>query len=468
MAQLFFLRCSMFILVLLFISGGCHVANETQPNIIVILVDDAGYADFGFMGSPDLATPQIDKLAQRGMIFTDAHVTASVCGPSRAGLMSGQYQQRFGFECNPPQHFAGIDIGPPTMAESLQAAGYRTAAFGKWHLGDVKEARPLERGFDYFWGFLAGGRHYFPHAENDREGDLRSIQENGAFTTFDGYLTDVLGDKAVDFIDRNADEPFFMYWAPNAVHTPMEATAEDLARFENHPRQTLAAMTWALDRSVGKIVSKLEAEDLLDNTLIFFLSDNGGATNNQSTNGALKGFKGNEFEGGHRVAFFAHWPSEIKAGQEFTGLSSSLDIFATAVDAAKASLAPDHALDGVSLLPYFRNEMTANPHKRLFWRKDGMAAAREGEMKLIRVDSLGHRLYDLGDDLGETTNLVPSQPDNLQHLSSELTAWEKGMKTPRWTESEAWNQVTWFIHRDLFDNKKVSIKRPSQLPTKDK
>lgn len=457
-------------LALLFISGSCYVANEPpeRPNIIVMLVDDAGYADFGFMGSPDLATPHIDRLAKQGMIFTDAHVTASVCGPSRAGLISGQYQQRFGFECNPPARFAGIDIGPPTMAEALQSAGYRTGAFGKWHLGDVAEARPLQRGFDYFWGFLAGGRHYFPHAENDRVGDLRSIQENGEFATFEGYLTDVLGDKAVDFIDRNADEPFFMYWAPNAVHTPMEATEEDLARFENHPRQTLAAMTWALDRSVGKIVNKLEKEGILDNTLIFFLSDNGGATNNQSTNGPLKGFKGNEFEGGHRVAFFAHWPAQIEAGQAFAGLTSSLDIFATAADVAEVSVASTDSLDGVSLLPYFRGETTSNPHEQLFWRKDGMAAAREGELKLIRVDSLGRRLYHLGHDLGETTNLAQNNPDTLQFLSSELETWEQDMKTPRWTEPEGWNQVTWFIHRDLFENQEVSIKRPSQLPAQDK
>lgn len=434
-----------------------------RPNIIVLLVDDAGYADFGFMGCQDLKTPNLDKLAKQGMIFTDAHVSASVCGPSRAGLMTGQYQQRFGFECNPPAHFAGLDTRIPTLASVLQSVGYQTGGFGKWHLGDVPEARPLERGFDYFYGFLAGGRHYFPNPKDDRPGDLHSIQENGAFTTFEGYLTEVLADKAVDFIGRHQAEPFFMYWAPNAVHTPMEATEEDLARFKEHPRQYLAAMTWALDRAVGKIVTKLEEEDLLDETLIFFLSDNGGAHNNLSSNLPLKGFKGNKYEGGHRVAFVAHWPQHIKGGRGYDGLTSSLDIFATAVEVAGVTLPENHTLDGISLFTHFQGNSLAQPHERLFWRKEGMAAMREGNWKYIRVDSLGHRLYLLDRDLGETEDLISARPEATSQLKSALETWEKKMESPRWTESRDWNQVTWLIHQDLFCNEDVKIKNPSQL-----
>ena len=435
---------------------------EQSPNIVILLVDDAGYADFGFMGSKDMETPHLDALAAGGMVFTDAHVSATVCAPSRAGLLTGKYQQRFGFECNALSHFTGIDTAEATIAEVLQAAGYRTGAFGKWHVGDALEARPRSRGFDYSWTFLSGARSYFPNEREDQEGHLKSIRENDKFTTFEGYLTDVLAEKAVDFIDRNKERPFFLYWSPNAVHTPMEATAADLARYEDHPRQKLAAMTWALDRAVGQITQKLEAENLLENTLIFFLSDNGGASNNQSTNFPLKGFKGNKYEGGHRVAFFAHWPRRIPAGQRFDGLTSSLDIFATAVDASKAELV-DRTYDGVSLLPYFTGEKTSDPHPQLFWRKEGMAAAREGAYKMIRVEDLGYRLYNLEVDLGETQDLHQGDPNRLGQMQNQLQSWESRLVDPLWVESAEWNEVTWWIHHDLFDNQAVRANSPAAL-----
>jgi len=453
--------------MLLLLTMACTGTSAPQvgrpPNIIILLVDDAGYADFGFMGSPDLATPHLDRIAEQGMIFTDAHVTASVCAPSRAGLLTGRYQQRSGFECNPPEHFSGLDLDHPTLAEVLGKAGYISGAFGKWHLGDSPANHPQHRGFDYSWGFLAGGRHYFPNPQNDQPGDTRCILENGQFASFEGYLTDVLGQKAAEFIDRHADQPFFMYWAPNAVHTPMEATEADLARFAGHPRQKLAAMTWALDRAVGQIVGKLEEHDILDQTLIFFLSDNGGAANNQSTNGPLKGFKGNEFEGGHRVAFVAHWPGHIGPGQRYEGLTSSLDIFATAVDAAGISLPANSSLDGVSLLPYFRDPTLPAPHQRLFWRKDHMAAARLGDLKLIQVDQLGHRLYDLKTDLAETHDLADSLPETLDTIQANLRRWEQHLLPPQWTEPAAWDTVTWLIHQDLFNNQTVRVTSPTQL-----
>lgn len=432
------------------------------PNIIILLADDAGYADFGFMGSEDLQTPNLDELAAGGMIFTDAHVSATVCAPSRAGLLTGTYQQRFGFECNALTHFEGIDTAQATIAEVLQAAGYQTAAFGKWHVGDIPEARPPSRGFDYSWTFLSGARSYFPNEQEDREGHIKSIRENDQFTTFEGYLTDALGEKAVAFIDRSKESPFFIYWSPNAVHTPMEATQEDLARFEGHPRQKLAAMTWALDRAVGQIKDKLEQEGLIDNTLLFFLSDNGGASSNQSSNLPLKGYKGNKYEGGHRIAFFAHWPDHIAKGQVFDGLTSSLDIFATAVDVSGTSL-QDSPFDGVSLLPYFTGEKTGDPHQKLFWRKEGMAASRDGSHKLIRVDSLGVRLYDLETDLGETQDLSLSDTTRLIEMQKELSGWEDGLIAPLWIESDEWNEVTWWVHYDLFHNQEVRATSPAEL-----
>lgn len=440
----------------------CTDTQNKQPNVIVLLLDDAGYADFGFAGCKDLKTPHIDELANNGMVFTDAHVSASVCGPSRAGLMTGRYQQRFGFECNPSGH-VGISLNETTIADAMQSAGYTTAAFGKWHLGGEEGYQPNDRGFDYFWGFLSGGRSYFPDPKIDQPGHSHSVRENKEHTTYEGYLTDVLGEKCVDFIDRNKEQPFFIYWAPNAVHTPMHATKEDLALFEGHPRQTLAAMTWALDRAIGNITDKLKAEGLYDNTLIFFLSDNGGAHNNQSCNEPLKGFKGNKYEGGHRVPFFMHWPDKISKYSQFDGLTSSLDIMATAIDVSGKSVATKQILDGVSLLPYIEGQEFGDPHDKLFWRKDQAAAARLGDHKMIRVRDLGYRMYNLADNLDETENLTERHPEIFKEMQNEMQNWEKELIKPLWVEDEKWNEVTWLIHEDYFNNRDLRVKNPSHL-----
>ncbi len=432
------------------------------PNVLVILVDDAGYADFGFMGSADLETPNIDQLAANGIIFTDAHVSASVCAPSRAGLLTGRYQQRFGFECNALSHFQGIDTSEWTIAEMMKSGGYQTAAFGKWHVGDAPESRPNARGFDHFYGFLSGARSYFPNPNEDQPGHLKSIRSNDTFTNFEGYLTDVLATEAIKFIDQHAEDPFFIYWSPNAVHTPMEATEEDLVKFEGHSRQKLAAMTWSLDRAIGHIIEKLENENLLDNTLIFFLSDNGGATTNQSSNLPLKGFKGNKYEGGHRIPFFIHWPNKIKQPSKFDGLTSSLDIMATCADVANVDN-PTVQLDGVSLVPYIEGRSTGNPHHKLYWRKEGMAATRNDQFKMIRIQDLGYRLYDLQGDLAESRDLSESNMRTLNSMQDQLADWEDEMIDPLWVESPEWNQVTWYIHQDLFNNNQIRIKSPQGL-----
>ncbi|MGM0530882.1 MAG: sulfatase-like hydrolase/transferase [Bacteroidota bacterium] len=438
-------------------------SDNDKPNIVVLLVDDAGYADFGFNGSQDLETPNIDKLAQNGVVFSDAHVSATVCGPSRAGLITGRYQQRFGFECNPPEEYSGVALDEETIADALKNAGYVTSGFGKWHLGNGPEYRPNARGFDYYWGFLAGGRSYFPNSQQDQPGSVHSIRENDSFTEFEGYLTDVLGDKAVDFIDTNKDKPFFMYWSTNAPHTPMEATEADLERYEGHPRQVLAAMTWAFDRAVGEITDKLEKENLLDNTLIFFLSDNGGAHNNQSSNEPLKGFKGNKYEGGMRVPFVVHWPSKIEGGIEFDGLTSALDIFPTSLDAAEAPESAFEKLDGVSLLPFLSGEKEGDPHEELFWRKDQAAAARVGDYKLIRVERLGYRLYNLEENLDETNNLTDVENEKFELLKEQIGQWEDQLIEPLWTEGHEWDTVTWMIHEDYYHNREVRVKNPGQL-----
>ncbi|UMB52601.1 sulfatase-like hydrolase/transferase [Lutibacter sp. A64] len=435
-----------------------------QPNVIVILLDDAGYADFGFMGCEDLETPNIDKLAKNGVVFTDAHVSATVCAPSRAGLITGKYQQRFGFEANNTGYGESGDIGLSddvvTMADVFKANGYKTIALGKWHLGKDKTDHPNQRGFDEFFGFETGSRSYFP-LENPSKYNM--LQHNGERVEFDGYMTDVLGDQSVKYIEENKDQPFFMYLAYNAVHTPMEAKEEHLEKYKNHSRQKLAAMTWSLDENIGKLQQKLKDLNLEENTLVYFLSDNGGAANNTSSGGVLKGWKGNKFEGGHRVPFIVSWPKVIKGGQKFNGLSSSLDIFTTSLAAANIKKEDDLVLDGVNLLPYLQGEQKGNPHSKLFWRKLEEAGARVGDYKMVRLQNYGATLYNLKDDIGETTNLEISHPKELELLQNELINWESKMMNPLWVEDRSWMDVTSHIHKRLMQNKPVLYSNPVKM-----
>ena len=438
--------------------------NEMQkPNVIVILADDAGYADFGFMGS-DLPTPNIDKLANSGIVFTDAHITATVCSPSRAGLMTGRYQQRFGHEANIPPPDSGMDPVEKTIGDAMKVAGYKTGFIGKWHLGELDKYHPNNRGFDEFWGFLGGSRSYFHKGDNDdKEGQAREILHNKTHIDFDGYLTDAFTNQSVRFIQENKENPFFLFLSYNAVHTPMHAKESDLEKFKDNPRAKLATMTWSMDQGVGKVIDKLELEGLKENTLIFFLSDNGGASNNQSSNLPLKGFKGNKYEGGHRTPFIMSWPDKLKAEQKYEGLTSSLDIFATSISAGELEKSPGKLLDGTNLLPYLLGEKDSEPHETLYWRKEGMAAVRDGDFKLIRLDQYGYRLYNLHDDLGEMDDLSDQMPEKLEELKSSLKSWEDELMTPLWAESNPWQRVTFEIHKALMENREVTIKSPADL-----
>ncbi len=435
--------------------------ENNQPNIIVILIDDAGYVDFGFMGSDDLDTPHINSLAEDGVVFTDAHVSATVCAPSRAGLITGKYQQRFGFEANGTGYGNSGDIGLSddviTMGDVFKKNNYKTIAIGKWHLGSAPSDHPNQRGFDEFYGFLAGSRSYFPMKNPSKN---HMLQQNGKQVVFDGYLTDVLGDRSVRFVEENKNQPFFMYLAYNAVHTPMEAKEKDLLKYKNHPRQKLAAMTWSLDENVGKLRNKLKELGLLENTLIFFLSDNGGAHNNLSKMGPLKGWKGNKFEGGHRVPFIASWPKKITEHKNFNGLTSSLDIFSTSMAAAGIKKDKGLILDGVDLLPYLLEDKNGNPHDKLFWRKLDEAGARNGEYKLIRLKNYGSVLYNLTNDLGETNNLIKKENITANEMLESLSDWESNLITPLWREGKAWEDVTYHIHQKLMGNEEILYKEP--------
>ncbi len=423
------------------------LGHAQRPNILLILADDLGYEDLGFQGSPDILTPNLDALAEGGIRFTDAHTTASVCSPSRAGLLTGRYQQRFGHESNSPPPPKGMDPAETTIAQRMQSAGYRTAVIGKWHLGTTAKQYPTARGFDTFYGLREGSRSYFyDSAKTDRPGSFRAIERDGKQVKFDGYLTDVLGQQTIDFIDKAPDKPFFAYLSFTAPHTPMHATEADLARFahiENKRRQTYAAMIWAMDRAIGKVVAHLKETGRLENTLIWFLSDNGGATNNGSSNLPLAGHKGIKFEGGIRVPFILHWPAKFPRAKTETRLVSALDILPTCVAAAGGEIATESArpIDGVNLLPFLVGDRSDAPHQELFWHKLWFSAMRDGPWKLIYVQDYGCALYNLDDDLPEQHNVAPEHPHRVSDMTRRLDAWKAEMPPPLWEEGQQWFRI---------------------------
>jgi arylsulfatase A-like enzyme len=357
-----------------------------------------------------------------------------------------------------------MDPAETTLGDALKMAGYATGIIGKWHLGVSEPYHPNNRGFDEFWGFLGGSRSYFfDESRDDLPGQAKEILHNRTHVDFEGYLTDAFSHQSVRFIEEHKGEPFFLFLSYNAVHTPMHAAEADLEKFGDHPRAKLAAMNWAMDRGVGMLLDKLESEGLRDNTLIFFLSDNGGATNNDSSNFPLKGFKGNKFEGGHRTPFILSWPEKISGGISFDGLSSSLDIFATSLAAAGLEESPGKPLDGVDLIPHILGEFKSDPHETLFWRKEKMAALREGKYKLIRLDDYGYRLYNLEEDPVENRDISETQPELLENMITSLESWEKELMRPLWHESDPWQRVSFEIHRALMENREVRIKSPADL-----
>ena len=441
-------------LVLLILVALPSVAQNTKtPNILVIIADDAGYADFGFQGSREIQTPHLDTLAREGVVFTDAHVTASVCSPSRAGLMTGRYQQRFGHEANVPPPEYGMDTTETTLAQALRQQSYATGMFGKWHLGTAPRYHPNRRGFDEFYGLLGGSRSYFPFPESTSVSKGRAIMHNRERVGLEKYITDALGTRTAEFVRAHSDESFFAYLSFTAPHGPMEARAEDLKRFQGHPRQTYAAMMWAMDRAVGHVLEVLKEEGIAENTAVFFLSDNGGAHFNQSSNYPLKGAKGNVFEGGLRVPFVLRWPKQLEGGRAYGGLTSALDIFATAYAIAGGEEDPGKPLDGTNLMPHLTERTPGPPHDRLFWRKEDHAAARIGAWKLIRLDDYGSVFYNLTNDLGEVVDLKEEYPASFQRAKRQLQSWEENLEAPHWHESEAWREVTWGIHEDLMENR---------------
>jgi len=445
-----------------------------RPNVIFIVADDLGYGELGCYGGKGIPTPHLDALAASGARFTNGYVTAPFCAASRAALLTGRYQTRFGFEFNPigAKNAApgiGLPAGEKTVADHLRASGYATALVGKWHLGGTAEFHPQRRGFDEFFGFLHEGHTYVPHPWAGVTTWLRrrALPDGGTgrWTSPDGRLiwtthmggnepdydadnpllrssqpvderanlTDAFTREANDFITRHRTQPFFLYLAYNAVHSPMQAADAYLAKFAHIPdlhRRIFAAMLAHLDDSVGSVVAQLRATGLAENTLIVFLTDNGGPTKElTSSNGPLRGGKGELFEGGIRVPFIVSWPSRI-APRALDTPVISLDATATALALAGISSTPSR-LDGVNLWPLLSGKSAAAPHAALYWRVGERHAIRHGDWKLLRQRG-AWQLYHLTKDVGEQTDRASAEPARTRELAGLWETWNLEQTAPRW------------------------------------
>jgi arylsulfatase A-like enzyme len=451
----------------LLIFAGRSVADD-RPNILLIVGDDMGFADVGVNGCKDIPTPHLDALAAAGVRCTNGYDSAPYCSPTRAGLLTGRYQTRFGHEMNPGQGKAskknakkadagskeadealettgedGLPVSEALMAKRFKDAGYATALVGKWHLGSAPQFRPQARGFEEFYGFLGGMHGYFPDAKPLMLRGDESVHEKE-------YLTDAFGREASEFIDRNSDKPFFLYLAFNAVHTPMDATDDRLEKFKyikDEKRRTYAAMMSAMDDNVGKVLDKVHDKGLDNKTLVFFISDNGGPTMkgttiNASRNDPFRGSKRTTLEGGIHVPFFCRWPGHVPAGKLYDEPVIQLDILPTALAAAGIEAPASAKLDGFDLLPYFNGKEVKGPHDTLYWRFGPQMAIRRGDWKLVRYDPAADgnyqgvvtepKLYNLKDDLGESRDLIKAEPEKAKELQAAWDKWNELNVPPLW------------------------------------
>lgn len=411
-------------------SSGPEPGADERPNVLLILVDDLGYRELGCYGGTEVPTPALDRLALDGVRFDRAYVTSSLCSPSRAGLLTGRYQQRFGHENNTGplerqiEQGIGLPLAEITIARDLQQAGYRTALVGKWHLGASPEFHPTRRGFDSFFGHLSGGHTYLDWADPKNGPILRGDQA----LTAGPYLTDALTDEAIAIVEEEADAPFFLLLSYNAVHAPLEAPEADLAPFAHlaGERRLMAGMLHALDRGVGRVLAAVDQRGIRDETLVLFLNDNGAVDDAASTNGGLRAGKKSLYEGGIRVPLLVRWPDHVPAGEAWSHPVSSLDVATTLLAAAGVPQSEGRALDGRDLL-----EGPVGDPRLLFWRQGSLAAASDGRWKLVRTRR-GSELYDLSADPGEVTDLAAERPTELAQLQGALAGWEAGLALPRW------------------------------------
>ncbi len=412
--------------------------DAKRPNVLIIVADDLGYADLGFQGGKDVPTPHLDGLAHGGTRCTNGYVSCPVCSPTRAGLLTGRYQQRFGHEFNPgPQQnetreYFGLPLTETTIANQLKKAGYRTGQVGKWHLGFSKRFLPSERGFDESFGFLGGAHTYLPAAEGKKSGIFR----NGEEIHETEYLTDAFAREGVSFIERNAPNPFFLYLTFNAVHAPLDTRPDKLKQFKHitdPKRRSYAAMLSSLDDAVGRVLGQLDKSGVTQNTLVFFISDNGGPTQaNASLNTPLNGVKATVWEGGIRVPYILRWPGRIAADKTYEEPVIALDNFATVSAVAGVEVPKDRVIDGVNLLPYLKGEVTTAPHVALYWRFGPQHAIRKGQYKLLKLRNGEEHLFDLKQDIGEQHDLLTERAEVAAELRAEFAKWDSQLAKPLW------------------------------------
>lgn len=425
----------------------------TRPNVLVIMADDLGYADLGVHGGAEVRTPHLDALAATGVRCTNAYVSAPYCSPSRAGFLTGRYQTRFGHEFNPhvgDEARLGLPLGERTIADRLRAAGYATGLIGKWHQGFSPAHHPLARGFDEFFGFLVGAHNF--HLRPDAAPKFGTAQAQNLIyrgrepQKLSGHTTALFTDEAVRFIDRQAARPWFLFLSFNAVHTPLEIAADTLARLPaavtDPARRGYLSLLLGLDDAVGRLTAHLRRPGRERDTLVFFLSDNGGSGRrgffayNTGRNFPLRGDKGQMLEGGIRVPFFAVWPGRFPPGTTCDAPLSALDLVPTACAAAGAPVAD--ALDGMNLLPHLAGETRQESNRALFWRFGPQRAVRRGSWKLVEWRDFdakansGWQLFDLASDLGETRDLAAKRPDMVAELAAAWEEWNRGNAAPLW------------------------------------
>lgn len=412
-----------------------------KPNVVFILSDDAGYADFGFQSKRLIPTPNIDRIASEGVIFTNGYVTAAVCCPSRAGILTGRNQAKFGHVYNVvqgekytiPVDSIGLPLTEKTVGNYMRELGYKTGLIGKWHQGISEKFHPNNRGFDYFWGFLWGSNNYFA-------GTAKAVMENKQLVDPNsiGYMTDAIGEKSVSFIEGNRDKPFYLFVSFNAPHTPMQAKSEVLeeyrSKFSDLGRAKNAAMTAAIDENVGKILSCLEKNQLLENTIVFFTNDNGGqVTYSFSDNYPLRDLKGSIYEGGLRVPMAMMWKKKISPKQICDIPVTTLDLLPTYLAAAGQDLQKYKGLDGTDLLRILKHENKFR-NRQLFWYLSSTkGAVRSGNWKYVWLGEGKAELFNLNTDVSEENNLSENEPQKLKELSVLYRLWKEKLPQPVWT-----------------------------------
>ncbi len=461
-------RCCRFLLLLswMFASNIAISEGAARPNIVLIIADDLGYGDLGCYGAADASTPHLDRLAERGMKFTDAYVTAPMCSPSRAGLLTGRYQQRFGYYGNWDTELVGLPRSEFTLAQLLKREGYRTSLVGKWHLGYSPNQHPTELGFEEFYGFLQGAHDYYdlsvPSIDPGKSSFQKRLRPFAGDSPFNeplyrntepisdrGYLTERFSDEAVGFIERNHRHPFFLVLSYSSPHAPQQAPADQVARFQTGDpiRDAYLAMVAVLDTGVGKVSKTLSRLGLEKNTLIFFISDNGGWESRDSdpywysgaSNAPFRGGKRRLYEGGIRVPVIASWPGKIPAASTSSQLVSSLDVLPTCLAATGSQLLPDRIFDGQNLLELPPDGTPLRDHLVWTMEPERTYAVRKGRWKLIHREGKTE-LFDLSQDSGEKQDLSTRNPDRVAQLQAIYEADRSWMRVPLSAPKRHWQQ----------------------------